>query len=186
MPEDPTEISEGGDGPAGAHVWRRSEGWTYELFPLDTPAETFGPHASFVALWQERRRRRDGLLPARTDFAFEDFRDWWGWITIIDLLEADGSAVRYRLWGTKVGELTRLEMTGRTMREGCVSRDDALYYNETDAAFMRVLVERQAIGRCAGPIDWDMPGFRSMATVRLPLAQDGERIDAYLNAVVPS
>lgn len=162
-------------------LWREIEDWRYEVFGLDTDAETFGRHADLVRRW--RAKAPDGGIPDRSDFAFEDFTGWWGWITITQLLDPEGRALRYRLWGSYVAELTRLEMTGKTMQDHHGRRPDGTNYNDTDLAFVRELVARCAIGRNSGPVDWDMPEYRQMSTIRLPIRFGGDRIGGFLSGV---
>lgn len=64
--------------------------------------------ATFCELW--RAKRRGGNLPARRDFAFEEFRPWFGAIT---LLEADGGAdFRITLHGIANADRFRIDATG--------------------------------------------------------------------------
>lgn len=164
-------------------VWRRIGAWVYEIHAFDTPAACFGPHESLVALWRDCCPDAE-TPPSRRAFSFEDFRGWWGWITLIDLLDAEGGAVRYRLWGSELASLTKLEMTGKTMQDHHGVRADGTNYNDVDLAFIRELTARCAIGRSNGPVDWDMPGYKSMTTVRLPLSADGVHVTGFLSGVV--
>ncbi|MDW3204104.1 MAG: hypothetical protein R8L07_01070 [Alphaproteobacteria bacterium] len=163
-------------------IWCEEQDWVYEIFDLNTEPDQFGAHADFVRIWSAHRS--GGRVPLKSEFGFENFRGWWGWITLGEIVDPEGSAMRYRLWGTHVAELTRLEMTGKTMQHFYGNRIDATNYNEFDLAFIRKLVQKPAIGRQSGPVDWDMPGYKQMSTLRLPLSRDGKRVDFLISAVV--
>ncbi len=163
-------------------LWRYVEDWQYELFELDTSPAEFLRHQGIMALWNSKRV--DGNLPFKNAFSFEDFREWIGWISIADVIEPDGSTIRYRLWGTHIASLTHLEMTGKTMQAHHGDRIDATNFNDTDLDFVREIVGKRLIGLCAGPVDGDMPAYKNMATLRLPLTRDGTTVGCLLNAVV--
>ena len=58
-------------------------------------------------------RIRDGKdLPARSDFDPLDLRGALGWVTLADR-NADAGEFRYRLVGTRVSELTGIDLTGQ-------------------------------------------------------------------------
>jgi hypothetical protein len=65
--------------------------------------------AAFVAMW--RTKRRDGRLPARREFAFEDFRPWLGTVTLLEAVDG-GADFRITLHGTANAERFRIEATG--------------------------------------------------------------------------
>lgn len=89
------------------------EAWTYYTCDLDTPAENFEFHTTIVNLWN---RKRDGNnLPAWSDFELEDFKEWWGWLSVLDRNASDGSDWKYRLWGTQIARFSGHEMTGKAI-----------------------------------------------------------------------
>lgn len=163
-------------------IWCEEQDWVYEIFDLATDPSEFGAHADFVRTWASCRTNDN--IPLKSQLGFEDFRGWWGWITLGEVLHAEDCAMRYRLWGTRVAELTCLEMTGKTMQEHYGDRVDATNYNEIDLSFIRKLVQQPSIGRQSGPVDWDMPGYKQMSTLRLPLSRDGQSVDYLISAVV--
>lgn len=65
--------------------------------------------AAFVALWHAKCR--DARLPARRDFAFEDFRPWLGTVTLLEAVEG-GADFRITLHGTANAERFRIDATG--------------------------------------------------------------------------
>ncbi|MBO6838267.1 MAG: hypothetical protein RLW87_04220 [Alphaproteobacteria bacterium] len=163
-------------------IWCEEQDWLYEVFDLTTDPGEFGAHADFVRIWAAKLA--PGKLPLKSEIGFEDFRGWWGWITLGEVLDPEGGAMRYRLWGSHVAELTRLEMTGKTMQQQYGERIDATNYNEFDLAFIQRLVREPAIGRQSGPVDWDIPDYQRMSTLRLPLSRDGSRVDYLVSAVI--
>lgn len=63
----------------------------------------------FAELW--RGKCRDGRLPARRDFAFEDMIPWLGWIAILKVIDG-GRDFRFTLHGTEMVERHRHDLTG--------------------------------------------------------------------------
>jgi hypothetical protein len=78
-------------------------------------APTPTPRAqALLDLWQAKRR--DGLLPARRDFAFEDFRPWLGWLTLLEVRDS-GEDFFFTLHGTAAVDRYRIDMTGKKTSE---------------------------------------------------------------------
>ncbi len=96
-------------------IWRTSGDWVFEVFAIDTPASTFDIFEPFVALWNSKRH--PGILPTWQDYCFEDLADWYGWVTVEDIIPGDTYDSRYRLWGTKVTDLFETELTGKRMSD---------------------------------------------------------------------
>lgn len=164
--------------------WRRAEAWTYFLYDLNTPASNFKHHASFIETWN--KKRVGGNLPAWRNFELEDFRDWYGMITVIDLLSPDGSDGRYRLWGGKLADFIGHDLTGHAMSDHRSSKRHGYCYSATDFEFFRAMISERKIGYHVGPVDSSDTNIKQIATVRLPLADDGHTIDRFLSAVYPS
>lgn len=158
-------------------LFLNADGWTYETFEPDTPARAFGKFRSFVELWQSRRG--SAHLPARADFAFEDFAAWYGWISIVDVRLSDEIETHVRLWGTQLVELFQYDLTNRSYWDGGNG------YDRHDRAFLREITVNRLIGRTEGPIYWQQRTFVSFATIRLPLSSDGTQVDKFLNLVIP-
>jgi hypothetical protein len=68
----------------------------------------------FAELW--RRKRRDGRLPSRRDFAFEEMIPWLGWIAILKVLDG-GRDFLFVLHGTNIVERHRQDLTGMRASE---------------------------------------------------------------------
>ncbi len=167
------------------HLWRDVYNWSYFLANIDMAPSAFGTHRSIVELWNAKRE--NGSLPAWRDFDFLDFEGWWGWLSMIELLSPDASSMVYRLWGTNLARYIGLEMTGKSMTDvysHVPDASDSRTYSEDDLIFLREVVGRREIGYATGPVDWDLPQYNWMATVRLPLADDGSTVDRVLSAVI--
>lgn len=121
----------------------------------------------FADLW--RRKRRDGRLPARRDFAFEDCVPWLGWIAILKVLDG-GRDFLFVLHGTHIVERHRQDLTGVKASEMPPAwRDSAMpgylqTMREPKLLFTRHRVETKL---------YDYAWERLIA----PCADDGEHID---------
>lgn len=80
--------------------------------------------AELHALWRERRG--DRALPARRDFDPARFRRLLPNIMLADI-EADPFRVRYRLVGTEVVRVSRIDFTGRYLDELEFSNPDTVW-----------------------------------------------------------
>ncbi|NMM43140.1 PAS domain-containing protein [Rhodospirillaceae bacterium KN72] len=166
-------------------AWLERYDWRYDLFPFDAPGDCFPRNDRFVALWQSKVV--NGAVPARADFQMEELKPWLGWLTILEILDPVAPRARFRLWGSHLAELTRLEMTGKTMQERFGEGSDATHYNAADLEFIREIVTRPCIGLAAGPVDWDIPDYALMSTVRLPISFRGDGIaDGIISQVTVS
>lgn len=163
-------------------VWKEIDGWTFELFPVDTPVEEFGLYAPWKALWDGKRK--DGGLPAWRDFELNDFSGNYGWQSVEDILQVEPYDSLFRLWGTNLTRLYGRDLTGRRMREY-----EGDFFSDEDFEMSEIMVRDGVIRTCCGPIEstrqdfWlrdDIYGF-----IELPLADDGRTIDRFINFTVP-
>ncbi|MDF1750364.1 MAG: hypothetical protein P1V34_15965 [Alphaproteobacteria bacterium] len=161
-------------------LWKKVDNWIYTLHDLTTPSAEFERYESIVKIWHSKAEA--GKIPNKRDFAFEDFRGWWGWLSLADIMDPDASSIKYRLWGTYVREMTGLEMTGKTMEANLGDRSDNTVFEATDIEFVQQIVKRRLIGVSTGPVDWKLPDYRQMSTIRLPLTYDGETVGSVLSA----
>lgn len=66
-------------------IWgENDDGWVYQVFEKNTPASEFGIFQNFKQLWDSKRE--GDALPAWRDFELEDFAEWYGWITVEDII----------------------------------------------------------------------------------------------------
>ena len=71
-------------------------GWNYHTFERFSDPSEFGQFASLVSLWRSKWKGDD--LPAWRDFDFHDFKDWYGWLLVEDVIPDGGGDVLFRLW----------------------------------------------------------------------------------------
>lgn len=145
-------------------VWKQLPNWTYEMFALDTPTERFGAFEPLVRLWHAKRA--GAALPAWSDFEFYDFKGWHGRIAVQEVF-ADPFDLRCRLWGSDLTEILGSDNTGKRFS------DFGSGYTENDLGYLKELCRSASIGRSHGSLDWLQKGYRSVAFIDLPLADDG-------------
>jgi|SaaInlStandDraft_6_1057023.scaffolds.fasta_scaffold102728_1 hypothetical protein len=160
-------------------LWRREQGWTYELHPLDKEPEVHENFSSLHSLWESKRI--DGKLPKWSDFEMKDFKDWWGWLIVYDFEDDDWESVRVRLWGSHIAEYMGYDASGKLLE---VTDDsgiiDAQHITLTDMEFHRVAAETRKIAYSHGPVQIELSDWQHLYDLGLPLANDGERIDKLL------
>ena len=161
----------------------KTEAWSYYVSDLNAPLSQFEFHSTIVALWNQKRE--GDRLPAWSDFELMDLKEWWGWLTVLDQLKPDGSDWKYRLWGTEVARLTGHEMTGKTLRQQQSNIVEFSHYNDQDFEHLKVLTDQRKIGLLEGPVKFELETFNWVSIIRLPLSDDGFRIDKFLSAVSP-
>lgn len=101
-------------------------------------------------------------------------------VTVVDIDwrhgAIDGDAIRYRYWGTAHVRAKNIERTGQTISEHS-SRSHVV-----TAEYLRVLTERRPIAFVKN-IRINEPWHAVVQTsVRLPLSNDGNRVDQVLSA----
>jgi len=165
-------------------VWTRSEnGWLYETFEPDENAPELGEFLPLVELWRSKRARSSH--PAWRDFDLMDFKGWWGWLAVADVVPDETDAYRFRLWGTKIVNLYGIEMTGRTLSKANEPSDvkTAIASTATDFAFYSHIVNSGEIGLMSGRQYWRNRDYLNHRELHLPLANEGEEVDGYLVAM---
>ncbi len=121
----------------------------------------------FYALW--RAKCRDGRLPARSDFALDDLRPYVGRIAILDVIDG-GRDFRFRLYGTRIADEYKGEMTGKS-----VSAFRANFYAAIVPGYRRAVETRQP-HYDVPEIDDDLMHYKWERLV-VPLASDGVTVD---------
>jgi len=148
------------------------DNWKYYRYDLNESASDF-PH--FESLWQRWQNKRiDGKLPAWRDFDLEDFRGWYGFIIVYDVLH-NPFDLKYRLFGTEMVALFQTEYTGKTIRENNFDIEDT-----QDLDHFEGLLNQRKIGASSGPIYWDNRDWRNLTFLDLPLSDDGDVITHFL------
>lgn len=151
------------------------DNWKYYRYDLDEPVSDF-PH--FESLWQcWQTRRTDGKLPAWRDFDFDDFRGWYGFLIVYDVLH-NPFDLKYRMFGTEMVEMYKAEYTGKTIRENNFEIED-----NQDLDHFEGLYNQRKVGASTGPIYWDDRHWRCLSFLDLPLSDDGNTITHFLTAM---
>ena len=122
----------------------------------------------------------DGYLPGRADIDPVDFPHLLGRLNLIDVLRTqERLRFRYRLWGTKIGEMIGRDYTGRLIEDVVLPID----YRRIS----RALIE--TVESCR-PHFWRIPvpfigrDFGSYRRLLLPLAKDGTTVDMLLSLMI--
>ncbi len=118
-------------------------------------------------LWQAKRR--NGLLPARRDFTFEDFRPWLGWLTLLEVRDG-GSDFYFTLHGTAAVDRYRFDMTGRKASELPAHWSKAIIDGYRDVARIgQPALSRHRLKDAQFEYSW--------LRLLLPCADDGRNVD---------
>lgn len=151
------------------------------------PSSEYCAHVRHTAQIQDQRlqplyelweaRRGDRTTPARSDFTVFDFKPWLGHIVILDNLHSR-TAIRFRLFGSKLTDIFGADLTRKTLLEAAVLIGD------------RPLIEYEEVARSGRPIyvsrfSPTLHEHIQVDKLMLPLASDG-RVDQILAALYPS
>lgn len=149
--------------------------WKYYRYGLNEPVSDFPHFGSLWELWQSKRT--NNKLPAWRDFDLLDFKGWYGFLIVYDVLH-DPFDLKYRLFGTEMVTLYKTEYTGKTIRENNFTIED-----EVDIDHFEGLFSERKIGASAGPLYWDNRHWRHLSFLDLPLSTDGDTITHFLTAM---
>lgn len=152
------------------------DGWTYTGLQIDVSPESFADFASFKMLWDARREVN--LLPAWRSFDFSDFKGWYGWLIVEDVLSRSPYDARFRLWGTNVANLFDVDLTGK-----CISQLEESICPPTSTGVMDLMLDGHHICTASGPMRWQHQTFKSYKMFICPLADDGTTVDKFLTAI---
>jgi hypothetical protein len=160
--------------------WGKDEdGWEYQIFDKDTPAVEFGGFSPFKSLWDSKRV--GGNLPSWRSFELEDFSDWYGWVTVEDVIPGPTYDSRFRLWGTNIANLYGLDPTGKKMSEysGAV-------FTPFEFDLGTKMVQEQLIAVSEGPMRVESRTFITFSSIELPLSNDGETVHNIIALIMKS
>lgn len=144
------------------------KGWTYQVFARDLPAPEFGPFAALVNLW--RAKAGTSRHPAWRDFELEDFKGWWGRLSLANLL-SDPLDLEFALWGTKLTEWWGVDYTRKKMSTAYAQRDEN--WNTFEGPYFQSLVEHDGIGLISGDLRIIGRRYVTVKGIDLLLAKDG-------------
>lgn len=154
---------------------------TEGVYPIETQPAEFGPFASFVELWSEKRG--DRWLPDWRDFEITDFSRWYGWVCVFDVVAGAQPDFHTRLWGSKVATMLGFDMTGKPMRRASLPPEDAhLGYEDDDMDFMWRLADQAMIGTTEGAIQLRAYSIVRYRDIFLPLSSDQQTVDKLMSA----
>lgn len=156
----------------------QKDGWKYEVQHPSRVVRNFPDIEPFVTLWNEKRGQRK--FPAWRDFDFFDFKGWWGWIVVEDVLATAPLRICFRLWGTLVTDLYGADLTH-------ISADrlaEEFYWDE-DVLMRERVMETGEIGIAAGPVAWAEKQIPCYRYFLFPMADDQEAVDKFLILVRP-
>lgn len=128
--------------------------------------------------WWTGHCDRLGHLPARRDFDPLLMRALLPYIYMVDVIDL-GRRYRWRLIGTEITAMARRNSTGRYFDE----IHDAAAYAEATASFAAV-VSACRPQRSVGALSYLDRGFVTYEAMKVPLADDGRRIDMILGLAV--
>jgi len=155
-------------------VWKQALGWTYRVLEADNPCTDFRPFDSLFRLW--RSKIRDGRLPAWRDFDFADFAGWHGWLRVGDIVPGRTDDFVYRLWGVHAVDFYGVDHTGKRMSELDFG------FDEDDRELLTMLATDRKITLADGPVFWQDREHVRVQVLKMPLADDGHRVDKFLGA----
>src|ERR1044071_6315912 len=82
------------------------------------PAIATAQLRALAELWSSKRREQ--ALPARSDFADDDLRPWFGNLLMVDVVEGP-HRFRFRLMGTSLVDAAHRELTGKFFDEADIT-----------------------------------------------------------------
>lgn len=150
-------------------IWKKFDGWVYEYFELDEPAENFGHFQSAYELWDSKREGR--RLPSWADFDFFDFKGWHGKVNVAEI-SYDPFDFKFTLFGVDFVDLYKEDFTGKSSKY--VERNNKFY--DEEMAFLKMTAVEQKIARTAGVMPWNNSYYRKATLVDFPLSSDGEKV----------
>ena len=101
-------------------------------------------------------------------------KDWLSSMFLVEAL-ADDDDFRYTLIGTRITEQVGVDNTGKRVSDIFGSSGIRLYNTVRD--------DRRPI-RVHGTVDWRQQDYKSYETLILPLADDGQRVNRFIGAMV--
>lgn len=133
--------------------------------PLSSPASSLSPFEDAVAMW--RSKARDGELPRKRDFQALDFRKWFGWVIIYEVMR-ERFDMRFRLFGSDLASKLRLDNTGKLFSAAYAHVPG---YSIT-LNYFEYLTRNRMMGMSCGAMNWENMAFSTGLFVDLPVADD--------------
>jgi len=159
-------------------IWKEIDGWVYEYFELDTPAEKFDGFEPIVNLWNSKRSGND--IPSWSNFDFYDFVNWHGKVSKSTYLY-NPFDFKVDLFGIDFVELLGFDMTGYKCSE-LLKLDQE---NALDVEFYEWIYKNRYISRYYGSFSLEGHGPIKANIIDLPLSDDGKNITHSLEILLP-
>ena len=144
------------------------KGWTYQVFPADVDAAEFGSFRSLIDMWNTKRGSAE--YPTWRDFAFEEFSEWWGRLSLATILD-DPFDLEFPLWGTTLTNWWGMDYTRKKMSTAYPGRPEN--WEKFEGPYFRSLIEFGGIGLVSGDLRAANRGFISVQGIDLLLMKDG-------------
>ncbi len=154
--------------------WKRVSSWTYQVFEPNVDATDVLQFEPLIELWQSKFKGH--LIPAWSDFSFDDFYGWHGWLRVGDFIPGQTDDYEYRLWGVHAVNFYGVDLTGKRMSELDFGFDD------DDRTLLDLLATQKMITLATGPVFWQERDHLEVSVVKMPLADDGVNVDKFLGA----
>lgn len=158
--------------------------WNLKAFDCNTDSHEFGEFQSIVELWNSKREHN--RLPAWQDFKFNEFADWYGWMSVCDISYDPVFDIHFRLWGTNVVNFMGYELTGKSPR---INTEPPFEYTggyaQDDFDFFEQLIKKSAIGTEFASLTSQNRSYKKYNEIILPLADNGQTIDKFLFILNP-
>jgi len=165
---------------SGYGPWTAETGWTYAAFENAVPADRLGLFADFKRLWDSKRV--EGRVPLWRDFDLTDFKPWWGYLCLEEIIPGDEYDTVFKLWGTNLVRMLDVELTGRSLR----STFDSAYSDYEIRLFERIR-DQNILVASHGPVYWRKSQIwdhsSHVAFFQIPVSSDGAKSDMVLSLV---
>lgn len=157
------------------------DGWDFRYFSIDTPSDEMGEAGPIKRIWDDKRG--DAAIPSWQDFQFEDFQGYHGWVAVEDILSVEPYDAEFRLWGTQLTEIFKLDLTGKR-----TSEFEGIVYDKSDFEVWSEVHALRCILVSDGTMDW-IEQFhylhnKRFTDVTLPLSDDGETINRFMTVTL--
>lgn len=151
-----------------------------KIYSADTPAEDFGIFSEIKSLWDAKRQ--PPRIPAWSDFSFEDFDGYHGWLAVEDIISRKPFDTVFRLWGTRWVEAYEIELTGKRYLDSL-----GQYRSSTLPVFWEELCQTSNITVSVNSMGWldHLHPYHGKhgRDIALPLSENGIEVDKYLTVL---
>lgn len=140
--------------------------WVYEAHDKNAPQNEYHRLQSFKHLWDSKRK--DDALPAWKDFQLDDFKEWYGWLSVEDVVPSPQYDATFRLFGTSLVMLYGADPTGKR-----ISEIEGPFFLPMEHEISAALVREKLVVVSNSPKKWQQRNFINIGVLELPLADDG-------------